>query len=199
MKKKIIVLLSFMACITMTACTSTKTRTSGSGENVQSSETNVQSSETDAQQTEETTKPAETVYNIGDSITLADWGIVVTELKVVESIAANYGTFSPNEAGNKFAQVFVTVTNNGKQADNFMPIVSMSDDVSVKLLYGDGYEFSSTNLLGYDNDMHNSNLNPLSSKSGEIAFEIPDSVASSGDELLLQFKSGNDEVKVKIR
>lgn len=139
------------------------------------------------------------VYNIGDSITLKDWEISVTSVQIVDSIAADYGQFSPNEEGNKYIQVFVTVNNNGKQADSFLPSFGMGDDVTAKVLYGDGYEFSASNLLGYSNEMHDSSINPLSSKSGEIAFDVPESVATSTDELIIEFISGNDTVKFKIR
>ena len=104
-----------------------------------------------------------------------------------------------NEEGNKFIQVFVTVNNDGKQADRFLPSYSIGDDVNAKILYSDGYEFTATNLLGYSNDLHDSTINPLSSQTGEIAFEIPSTVAESTDELLIQFSSGNDTLKFKVR
>lgn len=141
----------------------------------------------------------ETVYEIGESATLKDWEISVTDMQIVESIAADYGTFSPNESGNKYAQVFVTATNNGKQAERFLPTVGIGDDVNAKIIFGDGYEFSATNLLGYNNDIHDSTINPLSSQTGEIAFEIPPIVADSTDELFIEFSSGTDVVKIKIR
>lgn len=157
--------------------------------------------ETQPEETEES-KPEETeeqVYNIGDSATLKDWSISVTDAQIVDSIAADYGSFNPNEEGNKFIQVFVTVNNNGKKAGNFLPSIGMGDDINAKVLYSDGYEFTATNLLGYSNDLHDSHVNPLSSQTGEIAFEIPESVASAEDELVIQFSAGNDTVKFKIR
>ncbi len=141
----------------------------------------------------------ETVYKIGESATLKDWGISVTSMQIVESIAADYGTFSPKESGNRYVQVFVTATNNGKQAESFLPIVGIGDYVRAKVVFGDGYEFVSTNLLGYDNDMHNSTINPLSSRTGEIVFEVPETVYASENELQLHFISGKDVIKFKIR
>ena len=141
----------------------------------------------------------ETIYNIGESATLKDWEISVTDMKIVKSIAASYGSFSPNEKGNKYVQVFVTATNNGKQSERFLPTVGIGDDVNAKIFFGDGYEFSGTNLLGYDNDMHDSTVNPLSSQTGEIVFEVPKAVHKSKDELQIHFTAGNDIVKFKIR
>ena len=151
---------------------------------------------------EEEPKPEEspeTIYNIGDSALLKDWNINVTDAQTVDSISSGYIVFSPKEEGNKFLQVYVTVENKGKQADNFLPSFGLRDEVSAKVLYSDGYEFSATNLLGYDNELHDSSINPLSSQTGEIAFEIPSTVADSADELLIEFSSGNDKIKFKIR
>ena len=117
---------------------------------------------------------------------------------MVDSIPDEYGTFSP-DAGNKYLVVSISVTNNGKTADTFLPSFGMGDDVQAKLLYGDGYEFSSTQLLGYSKSLHDQTLNPLSTKEGDIAFEIPDSVASATDEIVLQFKAGNNSLNIKVR
>ena len=156
----------------------------------------------DSELTENESQPEEspeTIYETGNSASLKDWTINVTDAQIVDSIAADYGSFEPKEEGNKFIQVFVTVNNDGKQADRFLPSYSIGDDVNAKILYSDGYEFTATNLLGYSNDLHDSTINPLSSQTGEIAFEIPSTVAESTDELLIQFSSGNDTLKFKVR
>lgn len=142
---------------------------------------------------------SETIYEIGNSASLKDWTITVTDTKIADSIAMDYGSFSPKEEGNKYLQVFVIVNNDGKQANNFLPTITVGNMVKAKVLYADGYEFTSSNLLGYSNDLHDSVINPLSSRTGEIAFEIPSSVAESDEELLIQFSSGSDAIKFKIR
>lgn len=198
MKKKILLAVGISLCLTMVGCSSNEKSTKNASENKTEIEECTDEVE-DESKNEEEIKSEELIYNIGDSIELKDWRIVVTNMQIVESIAADYGAFNPNEEGNKYAQVFVTVTNNGKEADSFLPIVGYGDDINVKMIYGDGYEFTATNLLGYDAELHDSMINPLSSKDGEIAFEIPESVANASDEMFIQFKSGNDTVKVKIR
>ena len=101
----------------------------------------------------------------------------------MDSIAGSLGSFSPKEEGNTYLQVFVTD----------------GDDVIAKVLYSDGYEFTASNLLGYTNDLHDSSINPLSSKTGEIVYEIPSQVADSEEALLLQFSSGNESVTFNLR
>lgn len=163
-------------------------------DDVQASDTN------DSEEEVSSEENTESIYQIGDSASLNDWTINVTDAKIVDSISGDYGTsFSPKEEGDKLIQVFVVVNNDGKQAANFLPTYGMKNDISAKVLYSDGYEFSATNLLGYSNDLHDSVINPLSSKTGEITFEIPATVADSDDELLIRFSSGKDELKFEIR
>ena len=201
MKKKLLAILlagalsaSFIACGNGNKDTDTKPETSESSTESTTDE--------DSELTENESQPEEspeTIYETGNSASLKDWTINVTDAQIVDSIAADYGSFEPKEEGNKFIQVFVTVNNDGKQADRFLPSYSIVDDVNAKILYSDGYEFTATNLLGYSNDLHDSTINHLSSQTGEIAFEIPSTVAESTDELLIQFSSGNDTLKFKVR
>lgn len=138
-------------------------------------------------------------YALGNSAELKDWSINVSDVKIVDSIAGSLGSFSPKEEGNTYLQVFVTVDNIGKTADSFLPSFAIGDDVIAKVLYSDGYEFTASNLLGYTNDLHDSSINPLSSKTGEIVYEIPSQVADSEEALLLQFSSGNESVTFNLR
>lgn len=197
MKKRTLIALSVSVCLLAAGCTSTTTNTN-SNSSKKSDKVTEGSSEIATTEAETETE-SESIYNIGDTAILKDWEINLTDMKIVESIAANYGSFSPKEEGNKYIQVFLNASNKGKEADTFCPSYGFGDDISVKVLYGDGYEFTATNLLGYDNDIHDSKVNPLSSQTGEIAFEIPDTVASTTDELIVQFSSGNDVVKFKVR
>ncbi len=208
MRKKLFILMGLLLCLSFSACGS------DDADNKSSNDNDVQNSTSNASQNQETEKvediatekeeetaesDTDTVYNIGESAALGDWEISITDVQFVESISADYGKFSPDSADSKFVWVFATVVNNGKQADNFLPSYGFGDDVNAKVLYGDGYEFSATNLLGYSKEMHDSVINPLSSKDGEIAFEVPNSVTDAEDELLVKFSSGNDSISFKLR
>lgn len=206
MKRKALILLGSVICLSFAACggTSEKGTDSESNAVVQESSENLSDiveveTEEIEEKVEETESQDVTVCNMNESAQLKDWEITVTEMQILDSIEGDYGTFSPDSEDGKFAKIAVSVTNNGKQANSFLPSYGYGDDVHVKLLYGDGFEFVATNLLGYDNDMHDAHINPLSTQTGEIAFEIPDSVASSEDEILISFISGNDAVQFKVR
>lgn len=210
MKKKLICLLGVLACLSLTACGSGSTDQTAETEEPQNTaaeeEQETEAPEEAEEEQEETSEEQEesvedngTVYVVGDNAELGDWNINVTDAQIVESIAGDYGSFSPDTDGSKYVHVFLTVTNNGKETDRFLPSFGYGDDVYVKMLYGDGYEFSAVNLLGYSKDMHDSTINPLTSADGEIAFEIPQSVAEATDELLVSFFSGNDSVVFQVR
>lgn len=215
MKRKVFFAVLASLTIGLLAACSTekndgKNSTSVSKENSESlaesssaEEENTKDSADDSKENKDTSnsekEKEETIYNIGDSAALKDWEITLSDMKIVESISADYVSYKPDEAGNQYAQVFVTVANNGKEAASFLPSFGFDDDVSVKLLFGDGYEFIASNLMGYEAEMHNATINPLSSQSGEIAFAIPETVVNSEDEIIIQFKSGDDTLKFKVR
>ena len=215
MRKKIVIVLGCFMCVSFSGCgTGVENamdaiqKTSAAQENNANTEENTKDisstelSESNELQATETEKAEEesTIYAINDVAVLKDWEISVTDMQIVESIpSGEYMKFDPQESGNKFAQVFVTVNNKGKAADSFLPSYGFGDDVNAKILYGDGYEFSATNLLGYSNELHDTSINPLSSKTGEIVFEVPEAVTSSEDELIIEFSAGQDSVKFKIR
>lgn len=154
---------------------------------------------TEAPTTEAPTVAAGSILSIGDEGTLKDWTIVITNAEITDSIKENdYYGFSPEE-GNKYLAIDITATNNGKNAATFLPSFGLGDDISAKLLYQGEYEFSATNLLGYSKSLFDTTVNPLSTKSGLVAFELPDSVASAEEELILVISAGKNDIQFKVR
>lgn len=199
MKRKLFI----FTCITATMTFLNGCGSSPSQNNNQTQATiSTTSTETTTTEETETTTVEETTIStlsLGESGTLVDWEITVTNMDLLDSIANTYGSFNA-DAGNKFLVVSITVKNNGKTADSFLPSFSFGDDVIAKILYSDGYEFSATQLLAYDKDLHDKTLNPLSSADGEIAFQVPDVVSDSIDEaLILHFSSGKNNLDFKLR
>lgn len=205
MSKKTMLFMGLLAAVSISAASCGKApsdsgndaKTEGDTELVLNNEANDSEALDAPEETE--SQEEEVIHSIGESIALKDWEISITDVKVVDSVSSDYMIYEPKEEGNKFAQLFVTAQNKGKEADRFLPSFGYDDDVFVKLYYGDGYEFSATQLLGYDNDLHDSTINPLSSQSGEVAFEIPESVASASDEVIIKFISGEESISIKVR
>lgn len=197
MKKKLFVPVLCAVALSATAC--------GSNASSEKAETTTTEATTAAETTtaEETTTAPETeaaaeTVPIGQAAKIGEWSVTVSNMQILDNIADGYGSFSP-DAGNKFLLVTMTVSNEGKQADSFLPSFSMGEDTSAKVMYGDGYEFTQTNLLGYSKSMIDSTINPLSSKEGDIAFEIPDSVASATDPIILEISGGKEKINFSLR
>ncbi len=150
-------------------------------------------------QEQEQQNESETIYNIGDTANLKDWSITVNDMAILDNIVMDFGQYTPSSDNNKCLDIFVSVTNNGKSSNSFLSSFPMSDDVIAKVIYGDGYEFTASNLFGYDYDMHDSGINPLSSLTGEIVFSIPEVVANSTESLIIRFSCENEKVEFKIR
>lgn len=205
MKKKIITLL-LLTTLTLAGC----------GENASSSQTNT-TTIADQSTLEQTTESSSTteisntddqqsvddgstaIHALNEECTIGNWTVITTNSEIVDTIEENaYYRFTADD-GNKYLMIDLTVTNNGTSADTFLPSVGLSDAISAKVVYQGSYKYSSTNLLGYSQDMHDTSVNPLSSKSGRIAFEIPDSIADSTDELILMIQAGKDSLEIKIR
>lgn len=146
-----------------------------------------------------TPTPEPEALAIGTEAALGDWAITVTAFEWKDEIVDSYFSFAPGE-GNKFAVVSVDISNNGKTADTFLPSYGFGDDVFARIIYGDGYEFSATSLLGYDADIHDEYVNPLSSASGVIAFEIPSSVVDdTAGALYIVFTAGEATAEYQLR
>lgn len=214
MKKKSLVATIFAVTISLVGCSSPAAPQDNSAE-IESLKSQVESLQTEnnelksSLETSEAVTESETseaqdsstgsVLMLNEEGILEDWAITVTNTEVTDRIKENdYAGFTP-EDGSKYLAVEISVTNNGKSASTFLPSFGMGDSISAKVLYQNDYEFSSTNLLGYSKELHNSTINPLSTKTGIVAFEIPDSVASSEDELILVISAGKKNLQIKIR
>lgn len=135
---------------------------------------------------------------MGSEAELGDWTISVSGFEFADRIDNTYSYFEPGD-GNKYAVVSVSVANNGTEADSFLPSFGFGDDVGAKILYDGQYQYSSTQLLGYDEDLHDEFLNPLSSATGVIIFEMPEVVASGSEPLQIIFDAGSENVTFDLR
>lgn len=196
MKKSRMAMLIFASAAVLSAC---------GGSATQEAEATTQAVETTESATEASTEAettaAETTASeipMGQTATIDCWDITVSQMQILDAVSNGYGQFEPDE-GNKYLLISLSAANNGKESASFLPSFSMTDDIRAKLIYGDGYEFDQTNLIGYDRSMLDCVVNPLSSAEGDIAFEIPNTVAESTDKMILEFSCGNDKLDFVIR
>lgn len=188
--------LSLTACGTTTPVTVPDTTSS-----TQQEETTDAPEASEAPVEEEAPEEAATdaLHALNEECTLNDWSITASKMEIMDKIdSGNFMSFTP-EGGNKYLVIDLSFSNNGTSAQSFLPTFAMGDAISAKVIYQGSYEFTALNLLGYDKDIHDTTVNPLSSKNGVVAFEIPDKVADSEEELILDISAGSDELKIKLR
>lgn len=191
MKKLILIAIIAALIVSTTAC--------GNSENNQdvrttatTTETKTSDNQNEKEQVDEKS-PTETLYKKGDTITIDKWEITLNSTEVTDRINDKNSDilyFSPDE-GSKYLVVNLTVKNLSKNSETFLPAMYMNSDTKATVHYQE-YEFNSTNLMGYSDDLHLSSLNPLSSKTGIIAFEIAEDVLSLLDELKLVFSASSE-------
>ena len=202
MKKLLSLLLALQLCISLMACSTGNgqqtTPVTQTPDNKDSEGSSIEAQTPSAEpQISESPEPATDIKVIGETVMLGEWEITLNSVNTVPEIGASYGSFQP-DADNLYVVANLTIKNLAKEAATFIPMFSMYDDIRAKVLYQGEYEYSSTNLLGLDTDLHNRNLNPLSSTEGIIAFEIVEDVATSGD-LTLNLSNGVESITFDLK
>ena len=147
---------------------------------------------------DETAEVTQTLLSFGEMITVSDWEITVNSYEVTQSIQnSEYTSFKADE-GSQYVLVNLTIKNIGTKANRFLEYLSLDfDNIVCKIFYQDKYEYTATELLAYDKDLHNSQLNPLETATGIIAYSVVNEAAQSS-ELTFHIKSGSDEYVYKL-
>lgn len=148
----------------------------------------------------DTPVPEPEVLSLGKKASLGDWDIKVKKASIKKTIKdGSYRYFKPSD-GNSFLLVSLSVKNNGKTDQSFMPrIAQKSKDIIATLYYQNEYEYSATQLIGYDKDLTTESIKPLNTKNGVIAFEIPKKTIKSTKELTLSFSIGDESITYSLK
>lgn len=191
--QKLLIGLLGISMLFLSACNSASSPSNATGNQSQ------KPSAATEQPPEPTPTPSTSLLSIGDSATLGDWEISVTDFYYTDKIDMTSYTYYHPDEGNQYAVVAVQVANKGKDASTFLPTYSLSNDVRAKVYYAGEYEYSATNLLGVNEDLHDSTMNPLASKEGIIVFSVPDEVVNGEDSLCLTFSANRNEITFSLR
>lgn len=171
-KKVLLTTIAALVCLSLSGCAILNSKTTDSKQNstIAGGESATTPNNTTVPEEEQTT------IQLGEVITFNNFEITVNSAEIKDQIeSSKYTAFNPDE-GNVYITVNITVKNIDNDASRFLPVISMNTDISAKLTYNN-YEFKSTNLLGYSDDIHDTFLNPLSSKTGVIAFQVAEDIA----------------------
>ncbi|GAA0135244.1 hypothetical protein YSY43_20840 [Paenibacillus sp. YSY-4.3] len=176
---------------TGTQNTNTSVKDQGTAENANNEQTG---DAVAAEPTKEPEEPKEVAYKVGDKFKLGDWEVVLDSFEFNQKVSDEYFSSSADE-GNKFLILNYTVTNEGTQADNF---TSMIGGVDMKAIFQDKYEYRYT-ITMIDKDLSKESIKPLSSKTGFVVMEVPDTVATSEDSLILKLEEDKDKATINLR
>lgn len=200
MRKKALLLITCAAFICMTGCASgpsteptTTTKTSSTTESASDS--------TEAPAPTETPAPEEpAALSLGKKGTVGDWEITAKKVSAKQKIKnGKYYYFKPGK-GNAFVIIDMSVKNKGTKAENFLPRVGVRDKtVIATLYYQDEYEYSATELMGYDKDLTTKSIQPLTKENGILVFEVPKKASKSLKELTLNFKVGDESISYALK
>ena len=201
MKKVMFACLMAAIMVTFAACEGTSLESSQSGSSITTEDSSANEAEdSSTEESEDSSAEEATEIATGESATLGDWEISVTAWETSTEIAdsSGYFSFTPTE-GNQFIVVSATVTNNGTASNTFLPTFALNDDVTAKIYYNGEYEYSATQLLGEENSLHDATLNPLTSKSGIIVYDVPPAVTEGTEPLVITFEAGTESITFKLR
>lgn len=187
MRKSSIAAAAIFCALCLCGCgttTTTQQSTSQSGSAAQNANTSAET-QSDPTSSAEDTSSEENTYKIGDTFQTDKWEITVKSITSTDEIRIDYGAYHPDE-GEKYVLVELSAKNISKNSETFLPAFVSSKDIKATLTYQD-YNFIATKLFGYKEDLLETSINPLSEKTGTIAFELASDVADKTSELNVVF------------
>lgn len=135
------------------------------------------------------------VLEIGTPVIFANWEITYHSAKVIKDFTSGMYIYSPHD-GKQFVHGTFTITNKGLEKDSFMPmiyyvdqdpIVRVADSAKANL-------YDCVDLMTYGKCLNGASLEVGESKDGELFFEVPADVASSGEPLYIAVSLGDQIV-----
>lgn len=125
-----------------------------------------------------TAAPKETALALKKTGTVGDWKIKASKITTKKKIKTSTYMEATADKGNLLVLVSMNITNNGKKAATFLPRVGRENTmVTAKLIYKDDYEYQPSSITSYNKDLIGKSIEPLSKKSGVVAFNVPKKVA----------------------
>lgn len=188
MKKIIVLTLALLLSFSFYSC----------GENSADGDENV--SDNSSAQTEAKPKEKEKAYAIGDTVLLDDWEFSIESVEVVQSVEDEFLTFTPDEDTNQFLAASISMKNTNSEKKLFNPpIVQKSVDAYATLICNEKYEYDPTMLMGYEEDLNNVTVNPLSTKTGKLHFSYPKELGNATDDMVIRFTSGGKTANITLK
>ena len=100
------------------------------------------------------------------------------------------------DEGNQCVIADLTVTNRGLDSDTFLSVVYYPNDDPVLYVTDSGKEerYDCVDVILYSTCLNNRTVESSSSKEGALVFQLPDSLAQSGEQLYIAVTMGGQVV-----
>lgn len=141
------------------------------------------------------------IYDNGEMASIGDWNITVNNIEIAEKwyyTDSEYSPYMQSDSGNVYYAVNMTVKNNGKELQTFLPYVAVGKQISSVLVYDNEYEYSCTMTMGAQNCLDNTTLNPLTEVTGTVLFSVPKNLDLDKD-FVLEIKEGQQKILFSIK
>lgn len=127
----------------------------------------------------------------GQPVQFAGWEITYRSARIVSEFEYGMYVFSADE-GKQCVLADLTVTNRGLDSDTFLPVVYYPNEDPTLYVTDPGKEnrYDCVDVMLYSPCLNE----PGNSKEGELVFQIPDSLAQSGDPLYIAATMGSQVV-----
>ena len=136
---------------------------------------------------------------IGETATIGGWEITVTSVEYAPELTpisqSSMAVPIPASDGNQFAIVNVQVKNISEDLESFLPSTSFVEHTEETLIYDGKYNYngrSTEGLISTFNSLVDKVVSPLETKTGYIAFDVPNEVAESEKPLQLKIEQKKD-------
>lgn len=131
----------------------------------------------------------------GQPVQFGGWEITYRSARIVSEFEYGMYVFSADE-GKQCVLADLTVTNRGLDSDTFLPVVYYPNEDPVLYVTDSGREnrYDCVDVMLYSPCLNNRTVEPGSSKEGELVFQIPESLAQSGEPLYIAVTMGSQVV-----
>lgn len=119
---------------------------------------------------------------VGTTITGGNFDISIKSIDIVEYISLGGGRGYTASPGNHIVIFDVTVRNNGTRAERLLGRVN-----SPRIIFDGGFIYNPVIMRNHPDELHGVTIQPLASRNGIIAFNIPIDVITSGKPFMFTF------------
>ena len=120
------------------------------------------------------------------------WEMTYHSAKIVDEFTSGMYIYTADD-GEQFVMASLTITNRGIEKDTFLPMIYyVNEDPIVQIADSSKANlYDCVDVITYSACLNSTSLEPGESKDGELVFQIPDTLAQSGEQLYVAVSLGD--------